>query len=109
MEDRRPQSLGIIRPLIFFAASAAIAALMLITALIAWLSQVLGTIVGATLMVGGFFLIVAWLIYLLAVRRSIDYIRDRLDTVYEVAYSLRNYYTVASKFLRSFWDEIKRR
>lgn len=109
MEEKRPQSFGIIQPLIYFTASAAIAATMLITALVAWLTHLLGSIIWATLIVGGFFLFVAWLIYLLSVRRSIDQIRDRIDTIYDAAYTLRNYYTIASKFVRSFWDQITRR
>jgi hypothetical protein len=45
----------------------------------------------------------------LSIKRCIDYIRDRLDTIYDVAYSIRNGYNVALRFFSSFLGEILRK
>lgn len=109
MEKNRFQPHSVMAPLIYFAAAAFAAATLLIATLIAWLAQMLGSVTGAMLIVGGFFLFVAWLIYVLAVRRSIDYIRDRLDTIYDVAFAARNAYRVATHLARSLIDQFMRK
>ena len=100
---------GIMAPLVYFAITAFAAAAMLIIALVVWLAETLESATVATLIVGGFFSFVAWLIYVLAVRRSIDYIRDRLDTIYDVAFAARNAYRIASHLAHSFIDQFMRK
>jgi hypothetical protein len=44
-----------------------------------------------------------------AVRRVIDDIRDRLDTIYDVANAARNAYRMAMHLTRNVLDEIMRK
>lgn len=106
MQERKPQSHGHLAPLIYFAATAATAAIMLIITVVIWIAETIGSMRWATLIVGLFFLFVAWLIYMLAVRPALDYIRDRLDTIYDVAYAVQNGYKRAFEFLLKFLDQI---
>ena len=109
MEERKTKGPGHLAPLIYFAATATTAAILFVTALVAWLAEIIGSVRWATLTVGGFFLFVAWLIYVLAVRHALDYIRNRLDTIYDVAYAVQHGYKVAFKVLRGFLDQITHR
>jgi hypothetical protein len=85
------------------------AIILLVAALIMWLSELIGSATFSTLIVGGLFTFVAWLIYVLSIKRCIDYIRDRLDTIYDVAFAVRNGYNVALRFFNSFLGEILRK
>lgn len=109
MEENKPQPHAVLAPLLYFAMTAVMAIILLVAALVMWLSELIGSAKWATLIVGGGFAFVAWLIYVLAVKRCIDYIRDRLDTVYDVAYSIRNGYKVALRFFSSFLGEVLRK
>ena len=109
MQERKPQSHGHLAPLIYFAATAATAAIMLIITVVIWLAEIIGSARWATLIVGSFFLFVAWLIYMLAVRPALDYIRDRLDTIYDVAHAVQNGYKRGFEFLILFLDQITHR
>ena len=109
MEERRTQSQGHLAPLIYFAATATTAAILLVTALVAWLAEMIGSVRWATLIVAGFFLFVAWLIYVLAVRHAINHFRNRLDTIYEVAYAVQNGYKVAFDLVRGLLEQIMHR
>ena len=109
MEERRTTGGGHIAPIVYFAATATTAAVMFVATVVAWLTEAIGSLTWATLIVGSFFLFVAWLIYVLAVRRSISYFRDRLDTIYDVAHAVQNGYKVAFQLLRTFVEEFLRR
>ncbi len=109
MDDNKPQPRSVLAPLVYFAVTAAMAMILMVTALIVWLTEVIGSATIATLIVGGFFTFVAWLIYVLSVKRSIEYVKDRLDTVYDVAFAVRNGYKVAIRYASSFLGEILRK
>lgn len=109
MDDNKPTPGPVLAPIIFFVLTSVMAIMLLVAALIMWLSELLGSATYSTLIVGGLFTFVAWLIYVLSVKRCIDYIRDRLDTVYDVALSIRNGYNVALRFFSSFLGEILRK
>ena len=68
-----------------FLLSAVTAFFLLIAATVAWLAALLGSLLYAVLIVGGFFAVVATLIYLLAIHRPLQRIREQAETVYEVA------------------------
>ncbi len=72
-------------PLALFTITAAIAAAMFLTAVVLWLSEILGSTVLACIIVGGVFAIVAIIIYFASVRTTIERFRENLDTVYEVS------------------------
>ena len=109
MDDNKPTPGPVPAPTIFFVLTSIMAIILLVAALIMWFSELIGSATYSTLIIGGLFTFVAWLIYVLSIKRCIDYIRDRLDTVYDVAYSIRNGYNVALRFFSSFLGEILRK
>ena len=58
--------------------TAAIAVLLLLTALVIWLSSVTGSFIASALIAGGFFAVLALLVYLFAIRAAVEQIRTRL-------------------------------
>ena len=106
MDDNKPTPGPVLAPIIFFVLTSIMAIILLVAALIMWLSELIGSATFSTLIVGGLFTFVAWLIYVLSIKRCIEYVRNRLDTVYDVAYSIRNGYNVVLRFFSSFLGEI---
>ena len=109
MDDNRLTPGPVLTPLLCFVLTSIMAIILLVAALIMWLSELIGSATFSTLIVGGLFTFVAWLIYVLSIKRCIEYVRNRLDTVYDVAYSIRNGYNVALRFFSSFLGEILRK
>ena len=87
--------------IVFFITAATAAAVLFVTALVMWLAELLDSGALAAVIVGAVFALAAWIIYSVSVRRSIRYINDRMETVYEVAYAVRNWYKLVIRFLRS--------
>ena len=83
--ENKPSGGRFIASLLFFAMTAAIAVLLLLTALVVWLSSVTGSFIVSALILGGLFALLAFVIYLLAIRDAVDHIRSQAETVYEVA------------------------
>ena len=75
-----------------FGTTVAIALLRLLTALVVWLSELTGSFIASALSLGGFFAVVAALIYLVSIREAVERIRARAETVYEVARIARSGY-----------------
>lgn len=93
MMERKPHSTRhFVASFVWFTATAAIALLLLLTAVVVWLSELTGSFIFSALIVGGFFAIVSTMIYLLSVREAIDEIHDEIDTVYEVARTVKTGY-----------------
>jgi hypothetical protein len=109
MDDNKLTPGPVLTPLLCFVLTSIMAIILLVAALIMWLSELIGSATFSTLIIGGLFTFVAWLIYVLSIKRCIEYVRDRLDTVYDVAYSIRNGYNVALRFFSSFLGEILRK
>ena len=80
--ENKPSGGRFIASLLFFAMTAAIAVLLLLTALVVWLSSVTGSFIVSALIL---FALLAFVIYLLAIRDAVDHIRSQAETVYEVA------------------------
>ena len=86
-------------PLIFFVRIAAAGGMLLITSSVVWLATVMGSLLRAMLIVSGACIVAAAAIYLIWLRRTIVCIRDRIETVYEVAHAARTGYDwLAGKF-----------
>ena len=83
--------------IVFFIIAAMAAVVLFVAALVIWLDS--GAL--AAVIVGAAFALTAWIIYSVSVRQSIRYINDRMETVYEVAYAVRNWYKLVIRFLRS--------
>jgi uncharacterized membrane protein YgaE (UPF0421/DUF939 family) len=109
MDDNKLTPGPVLTPLLCFVLTSIMAIILLVAALIMWFSELIGSATFSTLIVGGLFTFVAWLIYVLSIKRCIDYIRDRLDTIYDVAFAVRNGYNVALRFFSSFLGEILRK
>lgn len=87
--------------IVFFITAATAAVVLFVTALVMWLAEMLDSGALAAVIVGAVFALAAWIIYSVSVRRSIRYINDRMETVYEVAYAVRKWYKLVIRFLRS--------
>ena len=66
--ENKPSGGRFIAALLFFATTAGIAILLLLTALVIWLSSVTGSFIASALIAGGFFAVLALLVYLFAIR-----------------------------------------
>lgn len=58
---------------------------LILAAFIHWLTELTGSFIASSLIVGGFFAILAIVVYWLSLRSSIERIRNQFETVYEVA------------------------
>ena len=92
MDNRKTSGGSFVAALVFFVMTASIAIFLLLTALVVWLSEVTGSFILSSLIVGGFFAVLAAVIYLLAIREGVERIRDQVETVYDVAH--RQVFTV---------------
>lgn len=70
MDNRKTSGGSFVAALVFFVMTASIAIFLLLTALVVWLSEVTGSFILSSLIVGGFFAVLAAVIYLLAIREG---------------------------------------
>ena len=90
--------------LVVFLVMALSAYVLLVTALVFWLAELLGSLPLAAVLLGGFTLLIALLTYQLAVRDAIARLRERWEVVYEVMRTVHNGYRRVSGFLhRLLW------
>lgn len=99
MEKTRKTASGgqFVAALVFFALTAVIAILLLITALVVWLSEATGSFILSALITGGFFAVVTLVIYLISIRDTVEQIREQAETVYEVASAAKKGYEWVSE------------
>ena len=102
MKDSPSPTGNIVTSLIFFGVTAAIAIILFIDAFVMWLASLTGSVAVAALITGGFFAVIAAVVYLLAVRSALNYIRNRIETVYEVASRIKDGSDWLSDSFRSF-------
>ena len=99
-DNRKTSGGSFVAALVFFVMTASIAIFLLLTALVEWLSVVTGSCSLSSLIVGGFFAVLAAVIYLLAIREGVERIRDQVETVYDVARAAKEGYEwLTDKFL----------
>ena len=77
--ENKPSGGRFIAALLFFATTAGIAILLLLTALVIWLSSVTGSFIASALIAGGFFAVLALLVYLFAIRDAVEQIRRQAE------------------------------
>ena len=105
MKDSPSPTGNIVTSLIFFGVTAAIAIILFIDAFVMWLASLTGSVAVAALITGGFFAVIAAVVYLLAVRSALNYVRDRIET--EVASRIKEGYDwLSDKF--SFLSFLRR-
>ena len=92
-------------PIILFITTAIIAFVLLVVSLVIWVAEMIKSGSIAALIVGGLFLVISLLIYMTAARKSLDYLRDRLDTIYDVAYAAQRGYRATIRFFSSFFSD----
>lgn len=92
MKERASSGGRFVVAFLLFGTTVAITILLLLAALVVWLSQLTGSFIAAALILGGLFAVVAMLIYLLVIREAVERIRTRAETVYEVARMARSGY-----------------
>lgn len=98
--DRKTSGGSFVAALVFFVMTASIAIFLLLTALVVWLSEVTGSFIVSSLIVSGFFAVLAVVIYLLSIRDGVERIRDQVETVYDVAHAAKEgYQWISEKFL----------
>ena len=101
--DDKAKNPKIITPFILFSLTAVAAVILLLTSAIIWLGGIVDSLSLAALIVGGFLLIVSGVIYLISLRPALESINDRMETIYNVAFAVRNGYKVAHRYLISFF------
>ena len=85
--------------LLLFVVTAGFALLLLIASAVLWLAVVLDSSILSTLILGGFFAVVATAIYFLCMRRSLVRVQEQVATIYEVARMAKSAYEwIADKF-----------
>lgn len=95
MEDNRPFFV----PLVAMAATAMIAAILVVTASVVWLSGVLGSMIYTCLIVGVVLALLATLIYFVWIREPLRRFQDKIGAIYEVAQYAKLGYEWAVKWL----------
>lgn len=99
MKEPRQTGPDIAAPLICFVMTALAALVLLIAAFVVWLASLVGSAAVAALIAGGFFAVLALVIYLLSVRAAVKRIRERLGVIYEVASRVqRGYAWLSDRF-----------
>ena len=99
-DNRKTSGGSFVAALVFFVMTASIAIFLLLTALVVWLSEVTGSFIVSSLIVAGFFAVLAAVIYLLSIRDGVERIRDQVETVYDVAHAAKEgYQWISEKFL----------
>lgn len=106
MSNLNPPPRKVFSPIIFFIATLFVAFVLLVVALVVWLAEMLKSASIAALLVGGLFLAVALFIYLITARKSIEYLHNRLETIYDVAYAARRGYRATVKIFSSFFSDL---
>lgn len=107
MKDSQKSGGNIVASMLFFGVTAAIAIILLIEAFVMWLASLTGSVAVAALITAGFFAVLAAVIYLLAVRTAMEHVRDRVETIYEVASRVKEGYDwLSDKF--SFLSFLRR-
>lgn len=86
--------------LICFVLSSLMALLLLVATFTVWLSEMMNSLFWAMLLVGGFFLSVAVVVYYLAIRQAFQQVGARLDTIYDVAHTVQWAYRRAESWLQ---------
>ena len=98
MNENQPRR-HLITPIVVFGITALIAVVMLLWALVIWLAQLTGSMIWATLILGGVFALIALIVYLVSVRPAVQYISDQLDNIAEMAQIVRSGYNwITDKF-----------
>ncbi|MBE6213522.1 MAG: hypothetical protein E7131_02445 [Rikenellaceae bacterium] len=103
MDNFNPQPRKVLMPIVLFVTTIVIALIMLVVALVVWVAELVQSGSIAALIVGGMFMFFSLIIYLITARKSIEYLQNRLETIYDVAYAARRGYRTTVMLLKSIF------
>lgn len=112
MADAKSSGGNLFVSLLIFALMVWIALLLLLAAGVIGLAEWWGSLPLALLAAGGLFAVIALLLYFMEVRKPMRRLRERVETIYEVAQLLQRGYDWVSerlRWLRSFWESLTSR
>lgn len=92
---------------IAFIVTALIAAILIVSAFVLFLGEIIGSHLLAMVIVGGGCAIAAWVIYTSSLRPIIQKLEEQITTIYEVAHAARQTYEWALKYIISYIMRIK--
>lgn len=70
-----------------------------------WIGELIGSGALACIIVATALLLIAWLIYFLAARRSIDRLNQHMERVYNIATAANNGYRIALKLIETVFGD----
>ena len=97
-----PPPRRVLSPIIAYLACAITALVLFVAALISWLAEYVYSEACAALIVGLAFAILSMLIYFVSARRSIEHLKEHIETIYDVAFAVRAGYRKIAGFISSF-------
>jgi ABC-type multidrug transport system fused ATPase/permease subunit len=103
MDNFNPQPRKVLMPIIWFVTTIVIALILLVVALVVWVAELVHSGSVAALIVGGVFMLISLIIYLITARKSIEYLHNHLETIYDVAYAARRGYRTTIILLKSLF------
>ena len=103
--EQSPENTGIVSSIIFFVITIAAAVILLMASAVIWIGELIDSGALACLIVATGLLLIAWLIYFLAARRSIERLNRHLERVYAIATAANNGYRMALKLFDSLFGE----
>lgn len=103
MGNSKTRHTHLVAGLTIFTLAGLTAWLLLLTTLVVWLAVVLHSLIASTAIVGGFFLLVAVVIYFTSIRAGIAHIRERFSTIYNVAHMVQTAYQWVSDKISLFF------
>lgn len=86
--------------LVLFTLAALTAIFMILTATLAWLSELTGSLSLSALIAGLFFALIAAVVYRFSLRSAIERMQEQMETVYDVAREAREGYEWVTGKLR---------
>ena len=102
MENHRiPPPRRVLPPIIAYLACGITALVLFVASLISWLAEYVYSEACAALIVGLAFALLSLAIYFVAARRSIEHLKEHIETIYDVAFTARAGYQRIVNFISS--------
>ncbi len=105
MSEQNQESAGILSSIIFFVITIAAAVILLMASAVIWIGELIDSGALACIIVAVALLFIAWMIYFLAARRSIERLNQHMERVYNIATAASNAYHSALKLITSIFGE----
>ena len=100
---RTPPPRRVLSPIIAYLACVVTALVLFVAALISWLAEYLYSEACAALIVGLAFAILSFVISFVSARRSVEHLKEHIETIYDVAFAARAGYRRISTFISSLF------